>query len=190
MVPPREAFRPRPKNWTMPDFGYLSNRTASRWSTLPNLKPIELAEAGRVGGYKGGLVDGCGGLCSPGLLNLSTEVHVFRTAAQASRFFADRTTGYPAPGHRGRYGKLLSVEPFDSAGFGEEAAGVRAEADACCSETITETVILFRVGQVVGLSSAVNLNRNGRPGTYPNGRAAALAAVLARNIEAVLAARQ
>ena len=190
MVPPTKAFRPPHKNATLPSFGYVSNRDASRWLRLSNRQPVDFAEAGRVAGYAGGVHDGCGGLCVPGLLVLETEVHVFRTAAQASRFVAAQEAAYPTPGERGRYGKLLSVELFDPSGFGKEAVGVRTEARSCCDETTTETTMLSRVGQIVGLSNAVNLNRNGRPGTYPDAQAARIARILERHIEAVLAGRQ
>jgi hypothetical protein len=190
MVPSKKELRPLPKNYTTPWFLYVSNRRAPRESTLHNLDPDELTDAGRVGGYEGGLIDGCGGLCSPGLLNLSAEVHVFGTVPQASLFIVDQFVAYTR-GERGKYGRLLSVELFDAPKFGKESIALRAEADVgCCDETITQTLILFRVMEVVGISTAVNLNRDRRPGTYPDRRAAALARILERRIEAVLAARQ
>jgi hypothetical protein len=191
MMPSLKDFRGQgpPRNFTSPWFTYISNRAAPRESTLPNLNRAVLGEAGRVSGYEGGLLDFCGGLCVPGLLNVSTEVHVFRTAAQASRFLANQADVYPDRGEEGRYGRLASVEHFGPGVFGDEAVGVRSEALSFADETITETVIMFRIGQVVGLSSTVILNRNQYPGTYPNARAAALARLLERRISAVLAAR-
>jgi hypothetical protein len=189
MVPPKKAFPPY-TNVGYREFGYVSNRSAAGGWTLPKFTPEELTKAGRLAGYLGGLVGGCGGLCRPGLLNFSTEVHVFGNAAQASRFVAALAERYPIPGERRLYGKRLSVELFDPPGLGEEAVGVRTGVDlGCCSETITETLVLFRVGQVVGLSRASNLNFKGRPGTYPDARAARFARMLKRHVEAVLAGR-
>jgi hypothetical protein len=98
MVPSGKVLRREghSRNYKILSSFYTSNQDAAQQSQLPNLDRADLAAGGRVSGYAAGYVDGCGGTCFPGLLNVSTEVHVFTTAAQASRFIADQRVAYPS----------------------------------------------------------------------------------------------
>ena len=151
----------------MLSFLYTSNQDAAQQSQLLNLNRAGLAASGRVAGYTAEYMDGCGGLCWPGFLNVSTEVHVFRTAAEASRFFAKQEAVYPSlEGKEVRYGPVTSVEVFDPGLVGDERVGVRSRY-LSVNEPITETLIMFRVEDVFGFSSAANLRRP----RYPDARA-------------------
>lgn len=190
MLPSERALRREghSQNYKSPLLGYVSNRDAPRLSPLPKVRPSELAAAGRMSGYERDYIDGCGGLCRPGLLNVSTEIHVFETAAQASRFITTQRDTYARLiGKSGRYGEVTSVEGFRPRALGDEALGVRSaqsvQLSATYTETFTETLVMFRVRQVLGVTSAVMLNRQ----AYPDARTAALARILEERIRAVLA---
>jgi hypothetical protein len=190
MMPSKKALRRegRSRNFKSLQFGYTSNRNAARASTLLNVSRSDLDVAGRVSGYEAAYWDGCGGLCFPGLLNVSTQVHIFRTAAHASRFLDKHAATYRhLDGKRvTKWLRFTSAELFDPGVFGEEAIGVHSEYFLFEEETLTETLIMFRIREILGFSRAVNLEQR----QYPNRQAVALAQILEERIMAVLTARR
>jgi hypothetical protein len=188
MLPQRGTLRRlgRSRNFKLLDYGVMGNGD-SGLSAMLNMEPSRVVAAGRLSGFEGDYADSCGGLCFPGLLNLSTEVHLFATEDEASRFLAEQKAAYAgAAGKPGRYsGPVMAVELFDPAVAGVEAEGARVRSAIFNgAETVTETVVMLRSGQVVGVSSAVSLNVE----THPDAQAVELARVLAKRIRSVLVA--
>jgi hypothetical protein len=162
----------------------MSRQDAPRLSAGFRITGDELAATGFVGGYQGDYGDACGGLCFPGVLNVETEVMIFKTPPEASRFIArQRAVWGRLLGSEGPYGiEVTAVEPFFPGRLGEEAGGVRTR-HAFPDGAISETMILFRVGDVISLVKVAVLAIE----RYPDGRAAAAARIVEERVEAVLA---
>jgi hypothetical protein len=192
MPPDKKAFDVRGRFW-FDDSQFMSNRAVARVSRLlgfPRERTLgarKLAKAGRVSGYVGGYGNGyCGGACTKALLGVHTEVHVFRTAKNASRFIAAQSAL-----HERFEGEELSenltltdVELFDPGDLGRNEVGIRAETLLREGESeliFRGTTILFRIGRLVALSDTGSLNQEN-----PTGRAIILARKLDRRINAVL----
>jgi hypothetical protein len=141
------------------------------------------APAGRSAGYQGDFWNACGGVCRPGLVDLSATVDVFGTTAQASQFIADQVKhNRESVGKASEFARLENVELFAPSEIGDESVGLRTKTVLLKEPGFfSATVILFRTGSIVGLASTNAIYRKDT-----SNRAVALANLLEKRISSVL----
>jgi hypothetical protein len=164
----------------------LENGRALRESVFWDLARADLDAVGRLTGYHRYFWNGgCGGTCLKALLKMAAEVHVFRDAQAASRFIKMRAEFYRThDGKRLGVYRITSIELFRPGAIGEETIGfheILKSREGFPGDTWRGTVVLFRVGPIVGVTEATSYNE-----PNPAARAVKVADVLETRIKDVL----